>query len=404
MHDGINGATTRIDGRTYVNFSSYNYLGMSGENEVVQAAYEAMQRYGTSCSASRLVSGEKPIHQELEHELAQFLGVDSALTFVGGHATNETTIGRLMGPGDLILHDGLAHNSIMQGATLSGARRRQFPHNDWEALDNILKSIRHAYRRVLVIVEGVYSMDGDFPCLPRFIEIKRRHRAMLMVDEAHSLGTMGLTGRGIGEHFGVNPRDVDIWMGTLSKALGSCGGYIAGSEELTELLRYTADGFVYSVGLPPANAAAALASLRILQQQPHRSGRCRQNAAHLLELAREAGLNTGLSGGTPVVPVILGDSKLALQLSQALAARGINVQPILHPAVEERAARLRFFVTSEHQPQQIEATACALRESLRELSARNALRVDPPIRRQNRKIIGLESAVGSHTPPVDRHR
>ncbi len=402
VHDGVNGATTIIDDRTYINWSSYNYLGMSGHPEVVRAATEAMQRYGTSCSASRLVSGEKPIHQELEREIAHFLGVESALTFVGGHATNETTIGRLMGPGDLILHDGLAHNSIMQGATLSGARRRQFPHNDWQALDDILKSIRHEYRRVLVVVEGVYSMDGDFPCLPRFIEIKKRHRALLMVDEAHSLGTMGLTGRGIGEHFAINPHDVDVWMGTLSKALGSCGGYIAGSEELTELLRYTADGFVYSVGLPPANAAASLAALRILQAQPQRAMRCRTNAGQLLGLAQRAGLNTGSSGGTPVVPVILGDSLLALQLSHALGTRGINVQPIMHPAVEERAARLRFFVTSEHQPHQIEATARALRESLRELSGGSARRIDPRARSHHRKIVGLEATAGGHTPPVER--
>ena len=197
---------------------------------IAEAAKDAIDQFGTSISASRLVSGEKTIHRELEREIAEFHGVDDAICFVGGHATNESTIGHLFGPGDLIVHDSLAHNSIIQGSILSGARRRPFPHNDWQALDELLTEIRHEYRRVLIAIEGVYSMDGDFPDLPRFIEVKKKHKALLMIDEAHSLGTMGKTGRGIAEHFGVNPRDVDLWMGTLSKSIGSCGGYIAGSQ------------------------------------------------------------------------------------------------------------------------------------------------------------------------------
>ena len=265
-----------------------------------------------------------------------------------------------------MLHDTLAHNSIIQGALLSGARRRAFAHNDWAALDRLLARIRGEYRRVLIAVEGVYGMDGDIPDLPRFIEVKNRQRALLLVDEAHSLGTIGATGRGIGEHFGVDPRDVDLWMGTLSKALGSCGGYIAGCREVVEYLRYTAPGFVYSVGISPANTAAALASLRIMREQPQRVARLQELSAMFLKLAKEAGLDTGRSAGTSVVPVIIGDARRAMLLSQRLLQAGFNVRPLLPPAVEENAARLRFFLTSQHEEQQITAAVAAVRTVLSE--------------------------------------
>ncbi|RMF42381.1 MAG: aminotransferase class I/II-fold pyridoxal phosphate-dependent enzyme, partial [Planctomycetota bacterium] len=302
VHQGVVRDTTQIDGRTLISFSSYNYLGMSGDPQVTAAVVEAVQKYGTSVSASRLVSGEKPLHGQLERELAEWVGAEAAIVMVGGHATNETTIGHLVGPGDLILHDALAHNSIVQGAILSGARRRPFPHNDWKALDEILREVRASYRRILIAIEGVYSMDGDYPELPAFIEVKNRHHAWLMVDEAHSIGTMGNTGRGIAEHFGVNPRDVDIWMGTLSKSFGSCGGYIAGPEALVELLKYTAPGFVFSVGLSPPNAAAALASLKVLREHPERVATLRDRSQLFLREARARGLNTGQSHDTPVIP------------------------------------------------------------------------------------------------------
>ena len=211
---------------------------------------------------------------DLEGEIADFVGVEDALVYVGGHSTNETTIGHLFGPGDLILHDALAHNSIIQGAILSGARRRPFPHNGFEELDQLLKELRHDYRRVLVVVEGVYSMDGDYPDLPEFVAVKKRHKVFLMVDEAHSIGTMGDHGKGMAEFFGINPQDVDLWMGTLSKSFGSCGGYIAGCQQVVEYLKYTAPGFVYSVGLSPSNAAAALESIRLLRREPERARKC----------------------------------------------------------------------------------------------------------------------------------
>ena len=368
VHEQLTRDVTTIDGRELISFASYNYLGMSGDPVVSEAAQEAVARWGTSVSASRLVSGEKPIHGELERGLADFIGTEAAVTFVGGHSTNETTIGHLCGAGDLILHDALAHNSIIQGAMLSGARRRPFPHNDWKALSELLAEIRNDYRRVLVVIEGVYSMDGDFPDLPRFVEVKDRHRCWLMVDEAHSIGTMGAHGRGIAEHFSVDPRRVDIWMGTLSKSFGSCGGYIAGNASLIEYLRYTAPGFVYSVGMPPGAAAAAHAALQVLEDEPERVARLQRNSQLFLQRAREAGLDTGFSSHTPVIPVITGNSLVALRLSRALFERGINVQPILYPAVEEKAARLRFFMTSCHSAEQIEQTVVALKESLEQIA------------------------------------
>jgi 8-amino-7-oxononanoate synthase len=366
-HQQVTADTTMIDGRELINFSSYNYLGMSGDPVVTKAAKESLDQYGSSVSASRLVSGEKTLHRELERAIADFIGVADSIVYVGGHATNETTIGHLFGPGDLVLHDSLAHNSIIQGAILSGARRRAFPHNDYAALDAILREVRHDHRRVLVAIEGVYSMDGDYPELPRFIEVKKRHKALLMVDEAHSLGTMGLHGRGIGEFFGVRPMDVDLWMGTLSKSLGSCGGYIAGCEEVIEYLKYTAPGFVYSVGISPPNAAAALASLRLLEDEPERVARCLSNSKLFLRLAKERQLNTGLGKETAVVPLIIGNSLRALSLSRSMFKRGVNVQPILYPAVEESAARLRFFITSRHTEDQIRTTVAALSEELAKL-------------------------------------
>lgn len=370
VHERVTNDTTMIGGRELVSFSSYNYLGMSGDPVVAQAAKDAIDRFGTSVSASRLVSGEKTLHRELEKGLAAWVGAQDAIVYVGGHATNETTIGHLFSPGDLIAHDALAHNSIIQGAILSGARRRPFPHNDWRALDELLTEVRGEYRRVLVVVEGVYSMDGDYPDLPKFIEVKKKHKTFLMVDEAHSIGTMGAHGRGIGEHFKINPLDVDLWMGTLSKSFGSCGGYIAGCNEVVEYLKYTAPGFVYSVGLAPSNCAAALASLELMQKEPQRVAKLLHNSSLFLKLAKERGLNTGWSNNTPVVPVIIGNSLHALQLSRSLFNRGINVQPILYPAVEEEKARLRFFITARHTDEQIRTTVDAVAEELARIDPR----------------------------------
>ncbi len=367
VDQGGDGCTPCIDGRPLVNFSVYDYVGLAHDPQVADAAKAAIDRYGTSAGASRLVSGEKQVHRDLEQALAEFLGTPAAIVLVSGHATNVTAIGHLFGPDDLILHDILAHNSIVQGAMLAGATRRAFAHNDWQALDTLLSEVRHRYRRVLIAIEGVYSMDGDFPDLPRFLELRKKHKTLLLVDEAHSLGTMGSTGRGIGEHWDVARSDVDLWMGTLSKSLASCGGYIAGSTELVEYLKYTAPGFVYSVGISPPNAAAALAAVTVLNREPNRVAHLRELAALFLDLARRHGLNTGSASGTPVIPVIVGSSITSLRLASALFERGINVQPILHPAVPDHSARLRFFITTNHSEAQVRDAVNAVADELAKL-------------------------------------
>jgi len=362
-HDGIAGAVTRINGREYINFSSYNYLGLNGHPAVSQAARAAIGRYGTSASASRLVAGERPIQRELEEALADLYGVEDCIVFVSGHATNVSTIATLFGPKDLVIHDSLIHNSVLEGIKLAGSTRRSFPHNDTQALDAILAEIRHQFERVLIVVEGHYSMDGDIPDLPALIDIKHRHGCFLMVDEAHALGVLGETGRGSHEHHGIAGRDVDIWMGTLSKTLAGCGGYIAGSRALVELLKYAAPGFVYSVGIAPPLAAASLAALQIMLRKPERVARLRENAARFLMMAKESGIDVGTSQGYAIVPAITGSSLKAAKLSNALFERGINVQPIIHPAVEEKAARLRFFISTLHSEKHFEYVCESVRKS-----------------------------------------
>lgn len=361
-HDGVADATTVIDGKTYINFSSYNYLGLCGDTRVNQAAKDAIDRYGTSASASRLVAGERPIQRELEEAVANLYEVEDCIAFVSGHATNVTTIGTLFGPKDLIVHDSLIHNSVFEGIKLSGATRRAFAHNDPAALERLLGEIRGNFERVLIVIEGLYSMDGDIPDLPSFIDIKQRYKAFLMVDEAHSLGVMGETGRGIREHFNIPGKSIDIWMGTFSKAFAGCGGYIAGEKALVEHLRYAAPGFVYSVGIAPALAAASIAAIQILLKEPERVSALRNNARYFLETADAAGIDTGHSQGYAVVPAIFGSSLKATKSSNELFKLGFNVQPIIYPAVEDGAARLRFFISSQHTAEQIDSVIARIVE------------------------------------------
>ncbi|MFD7032607.1 type I polyketide synthase [Streptomyces sp. NPDC059917] len=372
VHEGGMTDTTVVGGRELLSFSSYNYLGLATHPQVHEAAREAIARFGTSVSASRLLSGSRPLHLELEAELADLLGCQDSITLANGHATNVTVIGHLVGPGDLVVHDALAHDSILQGCTLSGATRRPFPHNDAAALDALLRTVRRQYRRVLVVVEGVYSMDGDIADLPALVEVKREHGALLMIDEAHSIGTIGATGRGVGEHFGVDRSAVDLWSGTLSKALASCGGYVAGTGPVIDYLRYTAPGFVYSAGMTPADTAASLTALRLLRREPERVARLAANAARFVGLAREAGIDIGDSHDTPIVPCVVGDSLKTLRLAQALFEQGISVNPILHPAVPEDMARLRFFLTHDHTPEQIRGAVAVLEQQLGLLSPARA--------------------------------
>ncbi|MDJ0708373.1 MAG: aminotransferase class I/II-fold pyridoxal phosphate-dependent enzyme [Leptolyngbyaceae cyanobacterium MO_188.B28] len=363
VHDGLARDTTQVSGQSLINYSNYNYLGLSGDPRVAEAAKQAIDRYGTSVSASRLVSGERSIHQELEQELAEFIGVEACLVYVSGHATNVTTIGHLFGSKDLILYDSLSHNSILQGCHLSGAKALSFPHNDWVVLEQLLQKNRAHYQRVLIVIEGIYSMDGDIPDLPQFIALKQRYKTLLMVDEAHSIGVLGETGRGIGELYDVDRSQVDLWMGTLSKSFASCGGYIAGSRILIDYLKYTAPGFVFSVGLSPADTAAALAALRILRTEPERVETLRLRAQQFLTQAKARGWNTGTSANSPIIPLIVGESLKCGQLAEALFNSGVNVRPLIYPAVSEQSARLRFFISSAHTESQIDQTITAIAQA-----------------------------------------
>ncbi len=363
-HEGDAGAVTAIGGRRLSNFSSYDYLGLNQSEAVRTAAHAAIDCYGVSASASRLVAGERPVHAALESALARHYGLPACLSYVSGHAANVSTIGALLGPRDLVVHDSLAHNSIVMGAVLARCERRAFPHNDMAALDALLGSLRDHYERALIVVEGLYSMDGDLCDLPALIALKERHRAWLMVDDAHGLGVIGARGFGAFEHFGVEPGRVDIWMGTLSKTLAACGGYIVGAEALVDYLRNTAGGFVYSVAMPPAIAAAALTALETLHAEPERVARLQANARRFSAAARAAGLDLGASEGHAVVPVMTGSSLRAVVLSQRLFERGVNVQPIIHPAIPERLARLRFFLSSEHTEEQIDEAVRLTAEEL----------------------------------------
>ncbi len=365
--DSCTGATALIDGREYLNFTSYNYVGLSGHPRIVTAVYEAVKKYGSSVSASRVTGGQKPLHIDLERELAQFLGTEASIVMVGGHSTNLSVIGQLMTPEDMVLHDSLAHDSILGGAKLAGAKRRPFPHNDVQGLERILKEVRSSVRRVLIAIEGVYSMDGDISPLPEIIAVKKKYGALLFVDEAHSLGVLGKTGRGVGEHYDVDRRDVDLWMGTMSKTLASCGGYIGGSSVLIEYLKYSVPGFIYSVGMTPANAAAALTALRILVEEPDRARTCQDRSRYFSRLLRDRGIDVGPSMETAVVPCLVGNSYACIRLGEALLRRGIHVHPIIYPAVAESLARLRFFVTAAHTEEQLRTTADAMADELANL-------------------------------------
>lgn len=369
-NESINNDRISINNREYINFSGYNYLGLSGHKYVSDAAKNAIDKYGTSVSASRIVSGQIPLQIELERVISNFLGVDDCIVFVSGYCTNVTTIGHLFRRGDLVIHDNHAHNSIQTGCQLTKAQRLIFPHNNWDKLEELLRIHRQEYHRVLIVLEGTYSMDGNIPDVRRAIDIKQRYDALLMIDEAHSLGVIGEKGGGIGEYFSIDRKNVDIWMGSLSKSFASCGGFIAGNQALIEYMKYSTPGFIFSVGLSPSDAAAALAAFELIQREPERVKSLHRNTLLFLELAKQHGLDTGLNSGTPIVPIVIGNTISCMQLSQRLFELGIHVQPIIYPAVMQNDARLRFFITSLHTEKQIRYTVSMLAQVLTKLEKR----------------------------------
>lgn len=363
-HDRAAKATAQIDGKEYLNFSTYDYLDLNTHPEITEAVTEAARLFGSSAGASRLVGGERPPHRQLEQAVARLYGVEDCIAYVSGHATNVSTLGFMFGPRDAIFYDGLAHNSLMQGARLSGAERYSYTHNDCDALESLLKAHRDKHKRAVIVTEGLFSMDGNVPDLPRLIRLKKQYDCMLLVDEAHSFGVLGATGRGVHEYFGIDAHDVDMWMSTLSKSMCGCGGFIAGSSELVEFLRYGSPGFVFSVGMPPIVAAACNKALELMLREPERVHKLQRISQYFLEYAQSKGLDTGAAQGYAIVPVMVGDSLAAGVLANLLFKRGLYVMPITFPAVKEGEARLRFFLSAAHSEEQIRQALDAVAEEL----------------------------------------
>ena len=337
----------------YVSLAHYDYLGLSRHPSVLQAATDAVHEFGTGAGASRLVGGERTTHQALERNLAGFLGVGGVLSLISGYLTNVSLINHLLGPRDLVLIDELAHNSIVVGAKSGKFECQTFAHNDLDDLQHRLEEARDRYRHVLVVVEGLYSMDGDIPDLPRLVALKERHDAWLLIDEAHSYGVLGANGRGLCEHFGIDPAGIELSVGTLSKAFVSSGGFICASADVISWLRFTLPGFVYSVGLSPATVASANAALEVLKSDPGRVARLKRKSRLFLDAARAAGLNPGNAIGEAVVPLFFDSPQQTMMVSQVLMDAGIYAPPIVQVGVPKDQPRIRFFFSAEHRDEDI---------------------------------------------------
>ncbi len=365
-HVGGSDATVMIHDRQYINFSTYNYLALGFDDRVKQAAMKAVADFGVGTGSGRSITGEIDIHSTFEKEICDVLGTEDAVLSVGGYSTNAFTIGYLCRNQDLILYDELIHNSALIGCKITGARRIAFPHNDYDALEQLLKTHRGNFERVFILVEGVYSMDGDIPDIPRFIEIKKKHQALLMVDEAHSLGVIGKRGMGVTDYFNISGSEIDILFGSLSKSFGTCGGFVAGPKPLVAMLKYYAPGvLLYGASPTPANAAAALEALRVMLAEPERAIRLQQNAAYFIEKAQASGLDTYNSRNSGVVPIMMRDSELALWMSVHLFEDGICTYPMMYPIVPRNKCRLRFFINTNHTHEQIDHTIDVINNRLK---------------------------------------
>lgn len=344
----------RLDGERYLMMSGYSYLGLGGDERVVDAAKAAVDLYGSGNIGVRALAGSIPLHEELEAELARFVGREHALVFGSGYAANVGTVGALAGPGDTVLIDKYVHASIVDGCRLSGATVTRFRHNDSDHLNRRLELADESGLR-LVIVDSVYSMDGDIAPLPELRKVCDAHGALLMTDEAHALGVIGRTGRGVEEHFGESDL-VDIKVGTLSKGIPSMGGWVAGPDLLTGHLKYHARPFLFSAALGPAQAGAALAALRILDREPERVIHTQRESARLRSILAEAGVETGLSE-TAVIPLIAGSDERAYDFATACRRARVIALPVVSPAVPTGLARLRIAVTAGHSAADIDIAA-----------------------------------------------
>ena len=381
------------DGRAVVDFSSNDYLGLASDPRIAEALASAARSGGTGAGAARLISGNHPLHEELEEALARFKGTEAALLFATGFMANAGVLPALAGEGDVLYSDELNHASVVDGCRLSRADVRVFPHRDLDALDGMLDEDAGRDGNRWIVVDGVFSMDGDLFPLDRLAELADAHGAHTYVDDAHGTGVLGDTGRGSPEHWGVEGR-IDVVMGTLGKALGTSGAFVAGSFELREWLLNRARSFVFTTGTPPALAAATLEALRIIEAEPERRERLRANGSRLRHGLREL-IPRGKSGppaewrdpsdgdeGTAghITPLVLGEADRAVQVGRRLLERGFQVGTIRPPSVPEGTSRLRISVSAAHEADQIDALLEALDDVLRDVS-RNRV-VQPPAGRQ----------------------
>ncbi|MGD8814056.1 MAG: aminotransferase class I/II-fold pyridoxal phosphate-dependent enzyme [Anaerolineales bacterium] len=354
------GARVIVDGREMGMYASYGYLGLLGHPRINNAAQAAIDKYGTGTHGVRTLAGSLTVHKELEETIADFKGAEAAITYSSGYVTNLTTVSTLVGRNDYIFCDKLNHASIVDGCLLSGAKFIRFRHNDIQMLEEKLESVPAGATK-LVIVDAVFSMDGDVIDLPKLVEACKKHNAWLMVDEAHSLGMLGEKGTGIEEHFGMKG-SVDIYMGTLSKTIPSVGGYIAAPSDMINYLRHQSRAYIFSAALPPAQAAAAMEAFRVILDEPWRVTRLNQNAKMFIEGLQERGFDT-LYSETAVVPIICGSDEKAFKMTREAHHRDIFVLPVVSPAVPEGLSRLRATVTAAHDPDDIEYAMDVMHES-----------------------------------------
>jgi glycine C-acetyltransferase len=345
------GARVVVDGREMGMFASYSYLGLLGHPRINEAARRAIDTYGTGTHGVRMLAGTLTLHRQLEETIAAFKDAEDAVTFSSGYATNLSVVSTLVGRHDYVFSDKLNHASIVDGCLLSGAKFVRFRHNDIEDLDRRLGETPAGSAK-LVVADAVFSMDGDIIDLPGLSAACRRHNAWLMIDEAHSLGVLGATGRGIEEHYKL-PGSIDIKMGTLSKTIPSVGGYIAGKADLVAYLRHSARAYIFSAALPPGQAAAAREAFRVILDEPWRVEALNKNTTQFLGGLKERGLDTMLSV-TAIVPVLCGTDEKAFQMTRESHAEGVFALPVVSPAVPEGQSRLRSTVTAAHQPEEIE--------------------------------------------------
>ena len=352
--------TITIEGRRFIAMASNNYLGLANHPAVKRAAIQAIEQWGVGAGAARLISGTMTPHQQLEQDLARFKQVEAALTFGTGYTTNLGLIPALVDRDGLILADRYCHASLIEACRLAKATLRVFHHNDIGHLEKLLKK-REPARPTLIVTEGVFSMDGDLASLPELLTLCRQHEATLVIDDAHGTGVMGKNGRGTIEHFGLNPRDV-IQMGTLSKAIGTSGGYVAGPADLKEYLINTAKAFIFTTAQPPAIAAGASAAIQIIQNEPDRRERLWKNRDVLH--ASLTGLGFQLADTqSPILPIMVKSPETAMKMSQALYEAGVYVPAIRPPTVPKHSSRLRLTVSSEHTQEQLENVVRSLQKA-----------------------------------------